>query len=67
MGSETTSSYLQFLILALVAYPDTPKKAHEEIDRIVGMDRLPTLDDLEHMPYVLGMILEVSCWLFNSS
>ncbi|KAF8191110.1 cytochrome P450 [Mycena galopus ATCC 62051] len=40
-GSETTSSYLQALIL----------KAQEEIDRVVGVDRLPTLDDLEHMPY----------------
>jgi cytochrome P450 len=58
-GSETTSSYLQSLILALVAYPKAQKTAHEEIDRVVGGDRLPTLDDLEHMPYIRAMILEV--------
>ncbi|KAJ7898542.1 cytochrome P450 [Mycena olivaceomarginata] len=57
-GSETTSSYLQSLILALVAYPKAQKTAHEEIDRVVGGDRLPTLDDLEHMPYIRAMILE---------
>ncbi|KAJ7444604.1 cytochrome P450, partial [Mycena galericulata] len=57
-GSETTSSYLSTLILALVAYPDARKKAHEEIDRVVGEHRLPTLDDLEHMPYIRAMILE---------
>ncbi|KAJ7445958.1 cytochrome P450 [Mycena galericulata] len=57
-GSGTTSSYLSTLILALVAYPDAQKKAHEEIDRVVGEHRLPTLDDLEHMPYIRAMILE---------
>ncbi|KAJ7444623.1 cytochrome P450 [Mycena galericulata] len=58
-GSETTSSYLSTLLLALVAYPDAQKKAHEEIDRVVGEHRLPTLDDLECMPYIRAMILEV--------
>ncbi|KAJ6456557.1 cytochrome P450 [Mycena vitilis] len=54
----TTSSYLQSLILALVAYPDAQKKAHEEIDRVVGEHRMPSLKDLEHMPYIRGVILE---------
>ncbi|KAF7336322.1 putative cytochrome P450 [Mycena venus] len=57
-GSETTSNYLQSLVLALVAYPDAQKKAHEEMDRVVGEHRMPTLDDLEHMPYIRAMILE---------
>ncbi|KAJ7149143.1 cytochrome P450 [Mycena filopes] len=57
-GSETTSAYLQTLVLALVAYPDAQRKAHEEMDRVVGEDRMPTLDDLEHMPYIRAMILE---------
>ncbi|KAJ7677851.1 cytochrome P450 [Mycena polygramma] len=51
-GSETTSAYLQSLVLALVAYPDAQRKAQEEIDRVVGEHRMPTLDDLEHMPYI---------------
>ncbi|KAJ7665797.1 cytochrome P450 [Mycena rosella] len=57
-GSDTTSSYLQSLILALVAYPEVQKKAHEEIDRVVGGHRMPTLDDLADMPYIRAMILE---------
>lgn len=59
-GSETTSAYLQSLVLALVAYPGAQKKAQEEIDRVVGDHRMPTLDDLEHMPYIRAVILEVS-------
>ncbi|KAJ7677806.1 cytochrome P450 [Mycena polygramma] len=57
-GSDTTSSYLQSFILALAAYPDAQKTAHEEIDRVVGEHRMPSLEDLEHMPYIRAMILE---------
>ncbi|KAJ7234772.1 cytochrome P450 [Mycena haematopus] len=57
-GSDTTSFYLQSLILALVAYPDAQRKAHEEIDRVVGQHRMPTLDDLGEMPYIRAMVLE---------
>ncbi|KAJ7312967.1 cytochrome P450 [Mycena albidolilacea] len=57
-GSETTSSYLQSLVMALVAYPEAQKKAHEEIDRVVGEHRMPTLDDLQHMPYIRAVALE---------
>ncbi|KAF8209631.1 cytochrome P450 [Mycena galopus ATCC 62051] len=42
-ASDTTSCYLQSLILALTAYPDVQRKAHEEIDRVVGEHRMPTL------------------------
>jgi cytochrome P450 len=58
-GSETTASYLQSLILTMVTYPEAQKRAHEEMDRIVGQHRMPTLDDLEHLPYIRAMILEV--------
>ncbi|KAF8142502.1 cytochrome P450 [Mycena galopus ATCC 62051] len=57
-GSDTISSFLQSLILALTAYPDAQKKAHEEMDRVVGEDRMPTLDDLEQMPYIRALISE---------
>ncbi|KAF8209627.1 cytochrome P450 [Mycena galopus ATCC 62051] len=57
-GSDTTSYYLQSLILALIAYPDVQRRAHEEIDRVVGEHRMPTLEDLEEMPYIRAMILE---------
>ncbi|KAJ7108007.1 cytochrome P450 [Mycena crocata] len=57
-GSDTTSYYLQALIMVFVAYPDVQKKAQEELDRVVGGHRMPTLADLEHMPYIRAMILE---------
>lgn len=40
----------------MVAYPETQKRAQEEIDRVVGRDRLPSFDDFENMPYVRAMV-----------
>ncbi|KAJ7618065.1 cytochrome P450 [Roridomyces roridus] len=57
-GSETTSSFLNSLILCLVAYPQAQKHAQEEIDGVVGQDRLPTLEDLQNLPYIRAIILE---------
>lgn len=44
-GSETTSKSLGFGFLYLLLNPEVQKKAQEEIDRVVGRDRLPTLND----------------------
>lgn len=44
-GSETTSKTLGFCFLYLLLYPEVQKDAQEEIDRVVGRNRLPTLDD----------------------
>jgi cytochrome P450 len=44
-GSETTSKALGFGFLYLILFPEVQKKAHEEIDRILGRDKFPTLAD----------------------
>lgn len=44
-GSETTSKALGFGFLNLILNPQVQRKAHEEIDRIIGRDRSPTLAD----------------------
>ncbi|KAJ7603367.1 cytochrome P450 [Roridomyces roridus] len=60
MGEDRTPlhPFLHSLILALMAYPEVQRKAHEEMDRIVGDQRMPTLDDLQRMPYIRAIILE---------
>ncbi|KAG9011259.1 hypothetical protein FRB94_003267 [Tulasnella sp. JGI-2019a] len=61
-GSDTTSSYIQSLILALVANPEVQKKAHEEIDRVIGTERAPVLEDFESLPYCNAIVNEVHRW-----
>jgi len=57
-GSHTTAYVLQSLVLALVAFPEAQRKAHAEIDQVVGGDRLPTADDFANLPYVQAVIKE---------
>ncbi|CAE7136164.1 unnamed protein product [Rhizoctonia solani] len=61
-GFDTTSSWLQTLVLALAAFPDVQKKAQDEIDKIIGADRMPTLDDFPELPYIQAVIKEVHRW-----
>lgn len=58
-GSDTTSSFIQTLLLALTVFPEAQRKAQEEIDRVVGLDRLPGLDDFSNLPYIQAVIQEV--------
>ena len=44
-GSGTTSTTLSFAMLYLCKNAEVQKKIHEEIDRVVGHSRQPTLDD----------------------
>lgn len=57
-GSETTSKALGFGFLYLILFPQVQRKAHEEIDRVVGRDRFPTLTDRPKMPYIQAIVLE---------
>lgn len=44
-GSETTNKSMGFLMLHIVRNPDIQAKMQEEIDRVIGRERLPTLED----------------------
>ncbi|KAK0492068.1 cytochrome P450 [Armillaria luteobubalina] len=57
-GSETTSFFLHSLILALTAFPEVQRKAQEEMDRVLGDQRTPTLDDFASLPYIQAVIKE---------
>lgn len=46
-------------ILAMVIHQDVFKKVQEEIDRVVGQDRLPDVQDKDSLPYFKCVFLEV--------
>lgn len=47
------------LVLALLKYPEVQRRAQEEIDRVVGTDRLPSFEDWDQLPYVNALCIEV--------
>ena len=42
----------------MLLYPEVQTAAQEEIDRVIGSDRLPEYEDREALPYVTAMMKE---------
>lgn len=62
-GSDTTAATLVAFVQAMVLYPEAQKRAQEEIDRVVGQDRLPNMDDEMSLPFVRGCVKESLRWM----
>ncbi|XP_073442749.1 cytochrome P450 2D15-like isoform X2 [Dendrobates tinctorius] len=59
VGTETTSSTMRWAVLFMLLYPDVQSKVQEEIDRVIGRERKPTMGDVLQMPYTNAVIHEV--------
>ena len=62
-GSDTTANTLTGFVQAMTAFPEAQKKAQEEIDRVVGPERLPTMEDAENLPYIRACVKEALRWM----
>ena len=49
-------------VLACCAFPEVLPKAWEELDRVVGPDRSPSMDDEPNLPYIKAFVKEVFRW-----
>ncbi|EMD35352.1 hypothetical protein CERSUDRAFT_157065 [Gelatoporia subvermispora B] len=62
-GADTTFSVLQTFFLAMTLHPEIQKKAHEELDQVVGSRRLPGFTDRDYLPYVAAIVKECIRWV----
>jgi cytochrome P450 len=53
---------MAWFVLAMVLYPDIQKRAQEEIDSVIGLDRPPTFKDYDRLPYVGAIVKEILRW-----
>ncbi|XP_071452966.1 methyl farnesoate epoxidase-like [Hetaerina americana] len=44
-GTDTTLNTMSFAILYMILYPEAQKKVQQELDEVIGKDRLPILED----------------------
>ncbi|RPD54263.1 CyP450 monooxygenase [Lentinus tigrinus ALCF2SS1-6] len=61
-GAETTLTAIRLFFLAVLTHPEVQKRAQEELDAVVGLDRLPTLNDRPSLPYIEAMVRECLRW-----
>ncbi|CAH2074223.1 unnamed protein product, partial [Iphiclides podalirius] len=57
-GMETIKSSLLWMIVFMLRNPDVKRRVQEELDRVVGRERLPTIEDMPNLPYTETTILE---------
>lgn len=46
----------------MILFPEVQTRARQELDRVVGHDRLPTFGDREDLPYLSAVVKEVLRW-----
>ncbi|XP_020838428.1 cytochrome P450 2D6 [Phascolarctos cinereus] len=58
-GMATTATTLQWALLLLLLHPSVQRRVQEEVDRVIGRSRRPTVKDQAHMPFTNAVIHEV--------
>uniref|UniRef100_A0A8C5QNX2 Cytochrome P450 n=1 Tax=Leptobrachium leishanense TaxID=445787 RepID=A0A8C5QNX2_9ANUR len=58
-GTEAVTSTLNHTFLVLLYYPEVQEKLQMEIDRVIGRDRIPIINDRADMPYTDAVMNEV--------
>jgi cytochrome P450 len=61
-GADTTVSSLMTFFLAMAVFPQVQKKAQEELDRVLGGERLPITSDKASLPYIEAVMKETHRW-----
>ncbi|KAJ3481860.1 hypothetical protein NLI96_g7376 [Meripilus lineatus] len=62
VGFETTWSTIESFIFHVMLHPEVQKKCHEEIDRVLGDDKLPDFKDRETLTYLECVVQESARW-----
>ncbi|XP_050810319.1 cytochrome P450 2D14-like [Gopherus flavomarginatus] len=57
-ATETTTVTLCWALLYMLRYPDVQRRVHEEIDKVIGRDRSPKIEDQVNLPYTNAVIYE---------
>jgi cytochrome P450 len=50
------------IVLAYICFPEVQKKLQEEVDRVIGRDRLPHIEDVQNLPYTRAFVREALRW-----
>ena len=57
-GTDTSAQTVNWFLLILANRPEIQARVHEELDRVIGRDALPTVDDRTRLPYLFACLAE---------
>lgn len=57
-GRETTSNTITWACAYVAANPRIQEKLHEELSKVIGSDRIITIEDKNNLPYINAIIQE---------
>ncbi|KAL2895798.1 Cytochrome P450 98A2 [Bienertia sinuspersici] len=57
-GMDTVSISVEWALAELIRNPRVQKKAQEELDRVIGQDRIMTEEDFSNLPYLQALSKE---------
>ncbi|XP_071493450.1 cytochrome P450 2J4-like [Diadema antillarum] len=57
-GTDTTSNSMQWVLLLAAKYEKEQLRVQEELDHVVGRDRMPALADMKSLPYTVAFLSE---------
>lgn len=58
-GMETIKTTIQWAVVFMLHHPEVAKAVQNELDEVVGRNRMPKLEDLAFLPYTECVLLEV--------
>ncbi|CAD5219930.1 unnamed protein product [Bursaphelenchus okinawaensis] len=58
-GQETTSNTLGWGVAYLIHHPEVQRKAHAELEKVIGSDRTVTTADRPDLPYIQALCNEI--------
>ncbi|KAG6828450.1 hypothetical protein H0H92_007935 [Tricholoma furcatifolium] len=59
---DTTATSLRSFVLACMRYPEWIPIAQEQLDKVVGPDRVPSFKDRSTLPYIEAVVRETLRW-----
>jgi len=57
-----SAAVMSWFMLGMTAYPEVQRKCQEELDKVIGRSRMPTLADRDHLPYICATLREALRW-----
>ncbi|KAH8824090.1 cytochrome P450 [Flagelloscypha sp. PMI_526] len=62
-ASDTMSTALLWFVWVMGKHPDIQSEAQQELDKIVGRERMPDFSDFDALPFIRATVIELLRWI----